>query len=398
MPTPYQQAEGAVGPVDSQGDSINSKVESFINGVGDAAYFDAFQNSGNLNNLKGDKPTVLVYPEDMHNNPTKGCIIHFDVFYKKPAKMEDVTNTVKKFFGASDVGDVGKDALDKVTGQATQAGKDFITSAKTTINGARDELLQSINGVSSVSNWTADVTEEETRLGKATEQSLDKVTLYMPAGLQNTDTLTYSEQDFAAVKNVLNAEIDALIPGIASAAAGLADSVVNIAGGELNSEAALNAVTGAVRNPRKEQLFNEVGFRTFSFTFKFYPKSKKESHDVMEIVKLFRFHAHPIVTSNQVFYNMPSEFALTFIDLTYPTLNPFQQIGSFFGNEYGGVTARENQWINKVGRCVLESVSVNYNAVDKLSVFPDGAPTAVELTLNFKELEAISRNKVKIGY
>lgn len=396
MPS-FQPTEGAVGPVEG-GDSINAKIESFINSVGDAAYFDAFQNSGNLNNLKGDKGTVLVYPEDMHNNPTKGCIIHFDMFYKKPAKMEDVTNTVKKFFGADGVADAGKDALDKVTGQAQSIGKDFITNAANTINGARDELLGSINGVSEVSNWTADVTEEETRLGKATEQSLDKVTLYMPAGLQNTDTLTYSEQDFAAVKNVLNAEIDALIPGIAGAAAGLADSVVNIAGGELNSEAALNAVTGAVRNPRKEQLFNEVGFRTFSFTFKFFPRSKKESHDVMEIVRMFRFHAHPIVTTNQVFYNMPSEFAITFIDLTYPSLNPFQQIGSAFGLEYGGVTARENQWINKIGRCVLESVNVNYNAVDKLSVFPDGAPTAVEMTLNFKELEAISRNKVKIGY
>jgi hypothetical protein len=393
----FQQSEGAVGPIGG-GDSINAKIENFVNGVGDAAYFDAFQNSGNLNNLKGDMPTVLVYPEDMHNNPTKGCIVHFDMFYKKPAKMEDVTNTVKKFFGAGGVPEVGKDALDQVVGEAGNIGEDFITNAGNAINGARDQLLQSINGVSEVSNWTADTTEEETRLGKATEQSLDKVTLYMPAGLQNTDTLTYSEQDFAAVKNVLNAEIDALIPGVANSAAGLADSVVNIAGGELNSEAALNAVTGAVRNPRKEQLFNEVGFRSFSFTFKFYPRSKKESHDAMEIVKLFRFHAHPIVTSNQVFYNMPSEFAITFIDLTYPTLNPFQQIGAAFGQEFGGVKATENQWLNKIGRCVLESVNVNYNAVDKLSVFPDGAPTAIEMTLNFKELEAISRNKVKIGY
>ena len=397
MPS-FQPTEGAVGPVEGGGDSINAKIESFINGLGDAAYFDAFQNSGNLNNLKGDKPTVLVYPEDMHNNPTKGCIVHFDMFYKKPAKMEDVTNTVKKFFGAEGVADAGKDALNKVTGLAKEASSDIITNAANAVNSARDQLLSSINGVSDVSNWQADVTEEETRLGKATEQSLDKVTLYMPAGMQNTDTLTYSEQDFAAVKNVLNAEIDALIPGIAASAAGLADSVINIAGGELNSEAALNAVTGAVRNPRKEQLFNEVGFRTFSFTFKFFPRSQKESHDVMEIVRLFRFHAHPIVTSNQVFYNMPSEFAITFIDLTYPSLNPFQQIGSAFGLEYGGVKATENQWINKVGRCVLESVNVNYNAVDKLSVFPDGAPTAVEMTLNFKELEAISRNKVKIGY
>jgi hypothetical protein len=293
-----------------------------------------------------------------------------------------------------------KNAIQNIKDDVSETTSGILTNGN--ITDARDQLLSAIGGAVDTSNqrpeFEADVVTEDTRLGKATEQSLDKVTLYMPTGIKNTDTLTYSEQDFGLMKGLLNAEIGSLIPGLASKAAGFVDSLAEISATDLNSEAALNAVTGAVRNPRKEQLFNDVGFRTFDFTFNLFPRSKKESHDVMEMIKLFRFHAHPEVTPNQAFYNMPSEFQITYIDLTYPSLNPFQQIGSFFGAEYSGVTARENQWLNKIGRCVLTNVGVEYTPQDRLAFFADGAPAMVTLTLTFAELEAINRNKVKIGY
>lgn len=395
MPEAFENPNGAVGPVDNPAGSINSQIEDFINGAGDSVFFDAFQNSGNLNNLKGSSPTVLVYPEDIYNNPTKGNLVHFDIFYKKPAKMEDLTNATKDIFNSTQeairrIGEDISDGLGQVTGSSYP-----LSTAGNLLSG-----IGTPNDESTVKREEQEVIEvsEDTRLGRATEKSLDKVTLYMPVGLQNTDSLSYSDQDFGLIKGVLNAEIGALVPGLASKAAGFADSLSEIAGGGLNSEAALNAVTGAVRNPRKEQLFNDVEYRTFEFTFNFFPRSKKESHDVMEIIKLFRFHAYPEVSNNQAFYNMPSEFQITFVDIEYPTLNPFQQIGSFFGAEYSGTVAKENQWINKIGRTVLTNVSVNYTPLDRLSMFPDGAPTAVSMTLQFTELEAMNRNKIKIGY
>jgi len=395
MPESFQNTSGAIGPIDNPAGSANSQVENFINGAGDATFFNAFQNSGNLNNLKGDTPTVLVYPEDIHNNPTKGNLVHFDVFYKKPAKMEDVTNSTKDIFSSA------KDAISGL-GEDISSGVGQIFSGGNPLSNAGN-LLSGIGtpndeSVQKREQLEVDNVSEDTRLGKATEKSLDKVTLYMPVGLQNTDSLTYSDQDFGLIKGILDAEIGALVPGLAAKAAGFADSLSEIAGGGLNSEAALNAVTGAVKNPRKEQLFNDVEYRTFEFAFNFFPRSKKESHDVMEIIKLFRFHAHPEVSNNQAFYNMPSEFQISFIDIEYPSLNPLQQIGSFLGAEYSGTVAKENQWINKIGRTALTNVSVNYTPLDRLSMFPDGAPTAVSMTLQFTELESINRNKIKIGY
>lgn len=175
-------------------------------------------------------------------------------------------------------------------------------------------------------------------------------------------------------------------------AADFVDGLAEIAGTELNTGEAIQAVTGAVRNPRKEQLFESVGFRTFDFTFNLFPKSEKESHDLMEMVKLFRFHAHPEIVPNQAFYNFPSEFQITYIDLSYRNNNPF------INGQVDGVVAKENQWLTKVGRCALTNIAVDYFPQDSMSTFGDGAPTSINLTLTFTEMQTISRNHVKQGY
>ena len=374
------------------GSDIASSIRKGIVSIGDAAVFNAFQGS-NLHSLRDGIPTYLVYPEDMHSNPTKGNVIHFDIFYKSPATMEDV---VSKVWDNPDDNPSSAAAY----AQLDAAQKSLIESKNATIS-EMNKLLGGLGeavGASTAGDSEDEVTES-TRLGMAKEKSLDKVTLFMPTGIQNTDTLTYSEQNFAMVKAVLDMEVGALLPGAMGAAAGFVDGLGSMIGVELNSEAALNAVTGVVTNPRKEQLFNDVQFRTFEFAFNFFPKSKEESDRVRDIIKMFRFHAHPEVSSNQVFYNMPSEFQITYVDIKHPTNNPYQLINNaFFGGVADDNIASPNTWLNKIGRCALTSVVTDYTPLGKLTSFANGAPAAITLTLSFAELEAINRNMVKVGY
>ena len=393
--------DGAVG--------LSGRIEDFINKTGNAVFFDAFQNSGesgsnNLKNLNGTTKTTLVYPDDMHNNPTKGNIIHFDIFYKRPATMEDVTNKVKEV--TESLKDKYETAETKKRNAANERGYSNLSDRPGQVElpftlGFRGTVPPnaSVEEGKEVPNPDIEPSEESTRLGKATEKSLDKVTLFMPTGIQNTDSVVYSEQNFAMMKGLLDLEVGALVPGTMSGLAAGADSIAAMGGVELNSEAALNAVTGVVSNPRKEQLFNDVSFRTFDFSFNFFPKSKSETETVAEIIKMFRFHAHPEVSSNQMFYSMPSEFQITYVDLKYPSNNPFQQVASLFGaNSNAGVAASPNQWLNKIGRCALTNVTTDYTPLGRLTSFANGAPAAITLTLQFTELEAISRNKIKVGY
>ena len=385
---------GAVGPINDGADSSsNSRIENFVNNMGDAAFFDAFQSSGNLHNLKGNQGTRIVFPETMHNDPQFGHIIHFDIFYKKSPKMEDVTNGIKNLFSTvknnlsgvadgvgsgQDIGEIASGALpggDAVSNEANN----FISNGS--VNDQTDGLIggllqgvlaSTLGGFSDIfggggqgfafdtSDFGAlgsvisnDPVTQDTRLGKATEESLDKITLYMPRGLKNVDTLNYTDVDFALIKGALEGNLAALLPGMSTKAADFVDGLAEIAGTELNTGEAIQAVTGAVRNPRKEQLFESVGFRTFDFTFNLFPKSEKESHDLMEMVKLFRFHAHPEIVPNQAFYNFPSEFQITYIDLSYRNNNPF------INGQVDGVVAKENQWLTKVGRCALTNIAVD---------------------------------------
>lgn len=380
----------------------NASIGDFADGVGDSLYFDSFQGSGNLNNFNGSLPTELVYPEDLKNNPRVGNVIHFDIFYKKPAKMSDVTERVRSLSGADTIKNLVQNQRED-----TSEEKGFFETLSDIFSddGSTDEptniLLNGLKdffGINLDSEFKADTISEDTRLGKAIEQSMDKISLYMPNGLRNTDNISYSEQDFSLLKGLLEANLATLIPGVSQQAAAFADSLAEITGLQLNSESGIQALTGAVRNPRKEQIFSDVSFRTFEFKFDFFPKSKKESHDVMNIIKMFRFHAYPEVVPNGAFYNLPSEFQITYIDLTYPTNNPFQVIGQKFGQESAGFQSSENQWLNRIGRCVLSNIDVDYSPNDKNAFFPDGAPAMVSMNLTFTELDSMSRNRVKEGY
>ena len=58
--------------------------------------------------------------------------------------------------------------------------------------------------------------------------------------------------------------------------------------------------------------------------------------------------------------------------------------------------AHEKQ-LHKIGECVLESVDVKYGG-ERPQFYHDNRPTETELTLQFKELEIMTKDKIKAGF
>ena len=58
----------------------------------------------------------------------------------------------------------------------------------------------------------------------------------------------------------------------------------------------------------------------------------------------------------------------------------------------------ENDYYNRIGTCVLENVSTNYTPGEKVRTFQDGAPTQITMTLQFKETELLTKEKIAMGY
>lgn len=137
------------------------------------------------------------------------------------------------------------------------------------------------------------------------------------------------------------------------------------------SEEALLAEDGLLSNSKMEVRFTGFTFRKFSFSYQFAPKSQAESEIVRDIIETFRYYALPELTLGSMYYIMPSEFEIYFMQ-----------------------GQRDNPNIPKVTTSVLENVSVNYSPNSVWSTLPNGANLAINMTLNFVELELVDRSRV----
>jgi len=134
---------------------------------------------------------------------------------------------------------------------------------------------------------------------------------------------------------------------------------------------------GIAVNPRNEQYYTSPGFRSFSYTFDFYPKNKEEADAVQNIIKLFKYHSHPELIEGKLsgrFFIAPSEFEIHYM-----------------------YRDKVNEKLNRISRCVCTDVDVKYGPDEQFSTFDDGHPVTTNLTLNFTELEFMTKEKIFPG-
>ena len=135
-------------------------------------------------------------------------------------------------------------------------------------------------------------------------------------------------------------------------------------------------VSGTAANPKKEQLFRNVDFRTFSFNYQFFPRSREEAQKVQAIIKTFKLHMHPeFKDASHFLYTYPSEF-----DIYY-----YQN-------------GQENMNIHRHTSCVLTDMNISYTPQGILSTFEDGMPTQINVQLQFKELALLTKEAIADGY
>lgn len=207
----------------------------------------------------------------------------------------------------------------------------------------------------------------------------DAIALYVDGPPTVKYSMNYANKELGTLLGVLSggiaASLGALNPlGEKGAALGatLAKLPGAFGGGDLG--AAVGKSAGTALNPFKEVVFESVDFRSFSFKYKFFPKSAQEAEDVRTIITLFKEHMHPELSESKLFFIYPSEFQITY----------------YFENE-------ENSYVHKFRPCALESLDVSYGG-DQYSTFTDGNPTEVTLSLTFRELEILTRQMIRDGH
>jgi len=237
--------------------------------------------------------------------------------------------------------------------------------------------------------WEQNILLANRRFGYANVKSKDTICLYMPLRIAVNDQLIYSEEEMGMMRSLLSAVtlqrggVSAVVEKAGSQAiSNMINSVTGQLGIEaVNMQAARNAGTRSVTNPRREVMFKDVGIRNHSFTFEFAPKNPREAQTVLDIIRMFRYHAYPALRGGGGhFFKFPAEFEATFHTITD-----------------AGV-AVVNDHLPKFPRLALTSVNVDYSAAGDFKTFHDSKPAFINMTLGFQEMEQLNNEHIVHGY
>ena len=217
------------------------------------------------------------------------------------------------------------------------------------------------------------------------------IALYMPNQVQATYTLNYADEETGMFSTALGEVFKAMTGGKAQIegpqlnrmAMGMAfKGLEQIAPGATNI---MSVQAGRILNQKMELAFKGVGRRKFNFTFTFTPKSAQEATEIDTIIARFKMHSHPefIPGSSGMMMTIPDTFDIQYM-----------------------YNDSENSFLNRISTCFLTAISVQYGG-DRFTAHTPTAnhqgaegspPTKTVLTMEFQELETITRERVVEGY
>lgn len=168
--------------------------------------------------------------------------------------------------------------------------------------------------------------------------------------------------------NFIKGNIDALFKAGIAGVIGVTDPA--------EAFAQYNAKNAQAVNPSTEQLFKNIKPRQFNYSFKLVPRNEAEGKTIQSIIKLFKYHMHPAITSvDRVEFQFPSLFVITY----YKSANVYEEL-------------------HKISACYLESFNVDYTGVGQFQAFRDGQPVQINLDLQFKETVIQTKDSIGKGY
>ena len=246
----------------------------------------------------------------------------------------------------------------------------------------------------------------ELGLKDRTVRTSDAIVLYMPPTITASYSASYKENEMGAVGGAVIQQLgkmdelkDRMKGGGSNAMQqGTQDSAkLSTALGEgigrklseitqqasgVNVMETYDKVTNRAVNNFLEAMFTGVGFRKFSYTYRFTPRDEREATMVDKIIRTFKFHMLPEYNQQTAgrYFTTPSEFDIFYM--------------------YRG---DENTWMNKIYTCVCTGVDINYtpNQFQTLRPVPNrgGAPMAeMEMKLDFTETKLVTKEDILKGY
>ena len=230
---------------------------------------------------------------------------------------------------------------------------------------------------------------EETRTEKHSVYKRNQISLYIPDTLISQSNVAYRNEGI----NQFNRSVANILSAFAEGGFGEAYQTGKGQVGELVTtfiNQTMNKLSGGITNLRggravntqQEQLLDGMQFRTFDFTFDFYPKSQDEAIVVKNIIKTFRQSMLPdsyvanMLAGVQIGEESPESQNAAYFN--YPNV---------FRIYFSGPMSKH---VDGFLPCVCQNAQVDYTGGQKFSVMEDGMPNHIQLTLTFAEIKIMT--------
>lgn len=297
----------------------------------------------------------------------------------------------------------------------SQANSDLLTVGSTSM-GYNNDFSKS--GARNAFQGTAN---KQAKREPRTTRTSDSIVLYMPPGISSTYGAGWKDVEYGMVggstaamgvisgaeellqggkSKAIEARLQAAIEGPVQTpngktAGGPASDVfgeftTRKLGGTLGQMAgageaftALDKMANRALNNYIEAVFTGIGYRKFSYQWKFTPRDPEEAYSVDTIIRTFKFHMLPEYQKDGDgrYFTVPSEFEMYYM--------------------YRG---DENTWLNKIKTCVLTNMEVNYTPNTNWQTLRpiggrNGAPPAeIDMKLDFQETDLVTKEDILEGF
>ena len=231
-----------------------------------------------------------------------------------------------------------------------------------------------------------------------------QVALYVPDTLISQSTVTYTADGVSDIARALDQVMEGFKKGFEDGFAAIGEQANKnmtkfiqtaqnkITGGFSNLKA------GRAKNPLQEQQLTGLPFRSWDFTFDFWPKSKEEAAKVNEIIYVFRSSMLPDAYSEALSMDITpgdiigGEDDDKFLEIK-DKVKDVEVNASYFNYPNIFEIYFEGPLGNKIDGflpAVCANAQVDYTGGQKFSTFSDGQPVHIQLTLNFLEIKTMT--------
>lgn len=252
------------------------------------------------------------------------------------------------------------------------------------------DSLKFPNGINSLpgTNLVAGGSDNATtiQLQRSTRRIKEAIALFMPVPTIYTHTNVYEEISLTAFgAQALKLGVTAAGKAIAAGLSRTADAAVRnglgvtgVINSAFNNARKIASIAGYPINPKIEVLFSHTPQRSFRMEILMAPKNAAESETIKNIISTLRFHSAPEISSFGAIFPVfipPAEFDI-----------------KFYHN------GRENLNIPRINTCAMEQIEVDYAPTGVYSTFRNGHPVAIRLSMAFRELEILHKQRVTQGF